>query len=184
MPSLFIWAVLCNLPNLLNSLGKSSEAIPTPVSYTETVISYFSKLYLAFIIIFPPFFVNFSAFLIKFIRTYLKRRSSPTKNSGKSSASFINSEYDCWTYRYIWIFNSSAFILRISTTKSMAFIGLNNAFVNYSTPSFSCFKLSKSSTKLSMRKIELKTNSRSRKHFFSDCTYFFSIANVIYSMIN
>ena len=76
IPSEFKDADLCSLPNIVNSLLKSSYAMPTPVSLMWTTSIYSIGLKLALIVI-EPSSVNLSAFLIKLINTYLNRLSSP-----------------------------------------------------------------------------------------------------------
>ena len=77
IPSWLISAVRCSLPNLLNSRGMSSRAMPSPESVTEIVSLPCSPLVYLTATFMKPSVVNLIAFLIKFIKIYLILRSSP-----------------------------------------------------------------------------------------------------------
>ena len=137
IPLLFCSAVRCSFPNCLNNRGMSSAFIPQPLSYTRTINLLWSDSYRTLIQMLP-WAVNFSALLIKLMSTCTNRRLSP-----QSMGSFGGDEIHFNLMSLV-----SAYGAKMLQTNSKASTGLNICSSRSKIPSVSCFKSSKSLTKL------------------------------------
>ena len=100
IPALFMAAVRCIFPNLLNSKGSSDYVNPAPVSCIYTLRLPLSSSYWVLIVM-EPSYVNLIAFLTKLIKTYCSRVASPHRFGNYSIMPSARSSYienaGCWS---------------------------------------------------------------------------------------